>query len=77
MPRLGIQQVLSVAFCSLGRRLGKSFVGQGPLAARGGAIPARNSPGERGASNHESHSALAPNIMSLWLRLQNGGVVCF
>ena len=49
-----------------------------PLAARGGAIPVRCSPGQRGGvSIHESHSTLAPNIISLWLRLQSGGVVWF
>jgi hypothetical protein len=52
--------------CSLGRRLSESFFGQGPLqreeARSRYAAPRAN---EAYASNHESQSTLAPNIMSL------------
>jgi hypothetical protein len=73
---LHLKHVL-LAFCSLGRRQSESFFGQDPLQREEARsrYAAPRAPGERGVSNHESHSAMAPNIMSLWLRLQSGGVL--
>jgi hypothetical protein len=51
--------------------LSESLLRPRSLAAQGGAIPVRSFR----ISNHESHSTLAPNIMSLWLRLHSGGGV--